>query len=409
MQNYWQFITSSWPLLAFGFVSIFWGNFGQSFFLAWYGAPIQESLGLSAGAYGSLYSAATLGSSVMIMIFGGVIDRQPLRRFASWVALGLFIGCIVMSSAHNTWLLVAGFFLVRLFGQGLLPHTAQTTMARCFDNARGKALSISASGVPVGEIILPLLAVTLIAWLGWHTSWLVWAATVPLIYLPLIYWLLRRSPVEFDPPQLAQHSAVNQSAAKQSGGRREMLADYRFWLALPAVLAPPFLFTGVFIQQGFILQQKAWSPLWLANCFIAFGIAHWLSSLTAGMLVDQFSARRLLPLLMLPLATAMFSLVLFDGNWSALLFMTLLGVTIGTSSPVVGSLWAEVYGTGKLGSIRSLMTSLMMISTAISPVLFGVLIDRGMSLGGLFGGAGAGVLIAGLLVLFSYRHEPVRA
>lgn len=414
MQNYWQFISRSWPLLAFGFVSIFWGNFGQSFFLAWYGAPIQQSLGLSAGAYGSLYSAATLGSSLMIMIFGGMIDRQPLRRFATGVALGLFIGCLVMSVAHNTWVLVAGFFLVRLFGQGLLPHTAQTTMARCFDNARGKALSISASGVPIGEVILPLLAVTCIAWLGWHSSWLVWAATVPLIYLPLIFWLLRRSPIEFDPLQLAQpdsgnQSGVNQSAVNQSGGRREMLADYRFWLALPAVLAPPFLITGVFIQQGFILQQKAWSPLWLANCFIAFGVAHWLSSLTAGMLVDQFSARRLLPLLMLPLAIAMFSLVLFDGSWVALLFMMLLGITVGTSSPVVGSLWAEVYGTGKLGSIRSLMTSLMMISTAVSPVLFGVLIDRGISLGGLFGSAGAGALIAGLLVLFSYRHEPERA
>jgi len=82
---------------------------------------------------------------------------------------------------------------------------------------------------------------------------------------------------------------------------------------------------------------------------------------------------------------------------------------VGTRSPVVGSLWAGVYGPGKLGSIRSLMTSLMMISTAVSPVLFGVLIDRGISLGGLFGSAGAGVLIAGLLVLFSYRHEPLRA
>src|SRR5690606_39243501 len=290
-------------------------NIGDYYSLARYGAPIQASLGLSAGAYGSLYSAAILCSSFMIMFFGGVIDRQPLRRFATCVALGLLIGCLVMSSAHNVWLLAAGFFLVRLFGQGLLPHTAQTTMARWFDNARGKALSISASGVPVGEIMLPLLAVTVIAWLGWHTSWLVWAATVPLIYLPLIFWLLRRSPIEFDPPQLAQpnavnrsavnHNAVNQSAAKPSGGRREMLADSRFWLALPAVLAPPFLVTGVFIQQGFILQQKAWNPLWLANCFIAFGIAHWLSSLTAGMLVDQFSARRLLPLLMLPLAVAM--------------------------------------------------------------------------------------------------------
>jgi MFS family permease len=99
--------------------------------------------------------------------------------------------------------------------------------------------------------------------------------------------------------------------------------------------------------------------------------------------------------------------VWFDGNWLALLFMTLLGITIGTSSPVTGSLWAEVYGTQKLGSIRSLMTSLVMISTAISPILFGVLIDQGISVGTLYGGAGVGVILAGSLVLFSYGRERV--
>lgn len=403
MRTYWQFITQSWPLLAFGFVSIFWGNFGQSFFVSWYGAPIQASLNLSAGAYGSLYSGATLASSLMIMLFGGMIDRIPLRRFAMIVATGLLLACITLSVSYNLWLLFVGFFLLRLFGQGLLPHTAQTTMARCFDNHRGKALSISASGVPVGEVILPILAVALIAALGWRNSWLVLALTVPLIYIPLVHWLLRRSPIAYDPPLLHQPHANN----KNSGGRRQMLKDYRFWLALPAVLAPPFLVTGVFIHQGFILQQKAWSPEWMASCFIAFGVAHWVSSMTAGLLVDRFSARRLLPLLMLPLAIAMFSLVWFEGHWLALLFMTLLGITIGTSSPVTGSLWAEVYGTQKLGSIRSLMTSLVMISTAISPILFGVLIDQGISIGTLYGGAGVGVILAGSLVLFSYGRERV--
>lgn len=403
MRSYWQFLTRSWPLLAFGFVSIFWGNFGQSFFLSWYGTPIQESLELSAGAYGSLYSAATLASSLMMMIFGGTIDRWPLRRFATTAAFGLMLACLVLAMSHTIWLLVIGFFMVRLFGQGFLPHTAQTTMARCFDSDRGKALSISASGVPAGEIILPLLAVAMIAWLGWRNSWLVLALSVPLIYLPLIYWLLRQSTLPVD-----HRPDIQAKTTKPSLGRRQMLTDYRFWLALPAVLAPPFLVTGIFIQQGFLLQQKSWHPQWLASCFIAFGIAHWLSSMTTGVLVDHFSARRLLPVLMVPLAAALLSVVWFQGDWVALLFMSLLGVSIGTSSPVIGSLWAEVYGTGKLGSIRSLMTSLIMVSTAASPILFGVLIDEGMSLATLYGAAGWGVVIAGVMISFSYSAQKPR-
>ena len=166
-----------------------------------------------------------------------------------------------------------------------------------------------------------------------------------------------------------------------------MLRDYRFWLALPTVVSGPFILTGVFIHQGFIIVQKQWDPLWLATCFVVYGIVHWVSSMAAGVLVDRFTARRLLPIIVLPLAGAMFSLAWLNGSWVALLFMTLLGINIGISSPITGALWAEVYGTGKLGSIRSLMTSLGMIATSASPILFGLLI---------------GIVLAGILVWFSY-------
>lgn len=398
MQRYWQFIASSWPLLAFGFVSIFWGNLGQSFFISWYGASIQDSLSLSAGAYGTVYSSATLLSSLVIMAFGGMIDRWPLRRFATLAAIGLTAACVALSAANTLPMLFLGFFLVRLCGQGLFPHTAQTTMARYFDNHRGKALSVSASGVPVGEIVLPLLAVALISAIGWRESWWVLALTIPLIYLPTMYWLLRRAPINEHEAPLSPASTHHHT----SRGRREMLRDYRFWLALPTVVSGPFILTGVFIHQGFIIAQKQWDPLWLASCFIVYGIVHWISSMAAGVLVDRFTARRLLPMIVLPLAGAMFSLAWLDGSWVALVFMTLLGINIGISSPITGALWAEVYGTGKLGSIRSLMTSLGMIATSASPILFGLLIDKGIHAQALFGTAGFGVVLAGILVWFSY-------
>ncbi|WP_049722028.1 MFS transporter [Gilvimarinus polysaccharolyticus] len=398
MTLYLQFIRRNWPLLCFGFVSIFWGNFGQSFFVSWYGAHIQESLGLSAALYGSLYSAGTLGSALTIMAVGGLIDRWPLQRFAAAAGAGLMLACLIMLLSYHALTLLLGFYLLRLCGQGLLPHTAQTTMARYFDGDRGKALSLSASGVPLGEIILPLLAVALIAAVGWRGSWLVFAASVPLLYIPLILYLLRRAPEDTNTPPAQQTNATHDT----SKGRRYMLRDYRFWLALPTVLTAPFIVTGIFIQQSFILTAKNWDPLWLASCFIMYGAAHWLASLFAGVLVDLFSARRLLPFMQLPLIAALAVLALYNGQWVAPVFMILLGSTIGVVGPITGSLWAEVYGIGKLGSLRSLLTAFMVLSTAISPVLFGVLIDAGISVDGLFGSCILGALAASALVIFSY-------
>jgi hypothetical protein len=48
------------------------------------------------------------------------------------------------------------------------------------------------------------------------------------------------------------------------------------------------------------------------------------------------------------------------------------------------------------------MTSLGMIATSASPILFGLLIDNGIHAQALFGTAGLGIVLAGLLVWFSY-------
>lgn len=401
MRQYFRFIAQSWPLLAFGFVSIFWGNFGQSFFISWYGTPIQESMEMSAGRYGSLFSLATLGSGLLILTFGGLIDRFPLRYFATAAALGMALATLVLSLAFHPLILLLGLFLVRLCGQGLLPHTAQTTMARYFDSDRGKALSISASGVPLGEIVLPIIAVALIAAIGWRQSWLVLCLLTLVVYIPLIWWLLRRSSID----TTAKPVTASAQILAQSSGRREMLRDRRFWLVLPTVLSGPFMITATFIHQGYIINQKDWTPTWLATSFIAYGVMHWVASLAAGLLIDRFSAQSLLRVMLLPLIAALFLLAFAEGMWVAPVFMILLAVTIGFAGPVGGALWAEVYGTAKLGSIRSLMSSLMIISTSISPFLFGVLIDWGLDVTSLFGGAGCGLLIAVFLAQFSYRPE----
>lgn len=389
-------------MLGFGFITVFWGNFGQSFFVSWFGNGIQSSLGLSATAYGSAYSMATLASGVVIMLAGGIIDRVPLRHFTAGIALGLTCATFVLSFADNPALLITGFFLLRLFGQGLLPHTGFTTMARYFDDERGKAVSIAGSGIPFGEILLPAIAVALIDKIGWQNSWRAIALTAPLIYLPLALWLLTRAQPKKN-TMFQSAASMPENSLFVSGGRRQLLADYRFWLVLPALLSAPFILTGIFIHQGFILKGKNWSPALMAGCFIVYGAAHWLSSMTTGILVDYWRAARLLPFYLLPMAAGMFITAGLGGAWVAVLLMGALGLTIGSSVPVFGALWAEVYGTSRLGSIRALITALMVLSSSASPALFGYLIDHGISVSRLFELMGAFASVATLLTLFSYR------
>jgi len=405
--SYIPFLRQRWPLLAFGFATVFWGNFGQSFFIGWFGADIQQSLGLSASAYGSAYSGATLLSAFAVAWLGGLIDRVPLRRFVLLACLGLACAGLLLWQASQVWLLVAGLFLLRLFGQSLLPHTGMTTMARSFDADRGKAISLSMSAVPVGEVLLPLLAVLLIRLIGWQATFLLVALSAVLILLPLLLWLLRRAEAA---EGVSAASAQAASAAPVAGttvisGRRLLLSDRRYWLALPALLASPFLMTGIFIHQNFIVASKGWTLDWLATCFVVYGITHWLASLSSGVLVDRFKARRLLPFIGVPLLLALLLLAFVPGWWVALGLMVLLGLGAGASPPITGALWAEVYGTHMLGEIRSVNITMSVLSTAVAPVLFGVVIDAGGGHALLFGACAAYVAIASALLYFSYPRN----
>jgi hypothetical protein len=46
MRDYLQFVRQQWAALLFGFLAVFGGNFGQSFFVGLFGQGIQQTLGL---------------------------------------------------------------------------------------------------------------------------------------------------------------------------------------------------------------------------------------------------------------------------------------------------------------------------------------------------------------------------
>jgi len=404
VRRYLQFLSNNWGLLGFGFLAVFWGNFGQSFFIAWFGAEIQRDLGLSASHYGAAYSVATLASAATVIWLGGMIDRMALRRYALLVAFGLAVATAALSQAQGLLTLLLGFFLLRLFGQALLPHTGITTMARLFAQARGKALSVAMSGVPVGEIVLPIVAVALVAMIGWQFTFLLVSLLTVVFLMPMFSWLLRRGlPDAGRSVDHRQETSDGSSVGLAPGpGRGEVLADYRFWLALPALMTGPFLITGIFIHQNFLVEQKGWTLSWLASSFVAYGVTHWLSSLLAGALVDRFSVLRLLPFMLLPMLAAITVAAWLPGWWSAPLMMVLLGMAAGGAPPITGSLWPMIYGTARLGAIRSMNMAIMVMATSVSPVLFGYFIDDGMSAAMLFGACAVYVLLALLLLLFSY-------
>ncbi|MFT7484323.1 MAG: MFS family permease, partial [Candidatus Paceibacteria bacterium] len=191
LNSYLRLLRSEPRLLAFGFVLTFFSSFGQTFFISLFGGEIRSNFGLSNTDYGLTYSVATLCSGLTIIRIGRKIDTVDLRRFTLLLCAGLFAACALVAGARGVAVLSVGFFLLRLCGQGLLSHAALTSMSRYFGRQRGKALSIAGLGFPVGEAILPILAVLAIGSIGWREAWSVAAGAVVVCLVPAVIYCLR--------------------------------------------------------------------------------------------------------------------------------------------------------------------------------------------------------------------------
>ncbi len=359
--------------LAGGFLLTLFSSFGQTFFISLSAGNIREEYGLSHGGFGTLYMVATLGSALTLPRLGQIVDRYSVKHVALFIIPMLALAAVSMAFSTNVILLAFTIYLLRLFGQGMLTHTSFTAMGRWFSAQRGRAVSVVTLGHNTGEAVFPLIFVAVAVTVGWRNTWLMAAAALVLVALPVIVSLIavERAPRASDP--------VARISDARDWTRAEALRDPVFYLLFLGVMAPSFIGTVIFFHQVYLVELRGWSLELFAGTFTLMAVMTATFALISGQLIDRFSAVALLPAFLIPLGLACLILGFFDGQWSAFAFMALLGVSWGFSSTLFGALWPEIYGTKHLGSIRALAVAIMVFASAMGPGLTGLLIDRGVS------------------------------
>jgi MFS family permease len=384
--------------VAGGFLLTFFSSFGQTYFISLSAGDIRAEYGLSHGGFGTLYMLATLASAATLPQLGKIVDRISVASTVLLAAPVLAVACILMAWSSSLVLLVIAVYLLRLFGQGMFTHIAMTAMGRWFAAQRGRAISLTAIGVNLGEAVFPISFVGLAALLGWRGSWLLAAAVLLVVALPVIYGLLK---VERTPQSVALDP---DRPAARDWTRAEVVRDPLFWASLSGVLAPPFIGTTIFFHQVYLSELRGWEPSVFAASFAIMSSMTILFALIAGQLVDRFSATRLLPSFLVPLSLSCFVLASTDAPWGAYAFMALMGISYGFSSTLFGALWPELYGSKHLGGIRSLIVAFMVFATAMGPGLTGALIDAGISYPGQIAAMGVySVAVIMIMTLVSRR------
>ena len=372
-----MFKSLSLKVIIFGFIFTFFSSFGQSFFLGLFNSSIRETLLITHGQFGSIYASATLLSSFLLIWVGKKIDDINIFRFALYVTLLLAFSCFFFSKISSVVFLFIAVFLMRFSGQGLMSHTATTTISRFFTKSRGKALSIGWFGLSTAEFILPVLIVYLLTLTAWQNIWLSISVLI-LFFLPFIAFALIKN-LNFDSREDVNDKNFVEKEIK-NWTRVEVLKDYRFYIVCLNMLAMPWIATGVFVYQSYITESKEWGEFVIAQSFMAYSVLSVITLLGSGFLIDKFTSRKLLIFMNIPLLISMLVLFYLDISISAFIFLGLIGISNGLANVLGSSTWAEIYGVKYIGSIKALTTALMVFSTAFGTALFGLLIDKGFTI-----------------------------
>ena len=371
-----MFKSLSLKVIVFGFIFTFFSSFGQSFFLGMFNSSIRDTLSITHGQFGTIYASATLLSSFVLVWVGKKIDDVNILKFASYVIIFLSISCFLFSKISSVIFLFFGIFLMRLAGQGLTTHTGTTTISRYFEKNRGRALSIGWLGLSAAEFILPVLIVFLLTFIEWRDIW-VSISILVIIILPIVSYILVKD-IKLDTREESKN--IDSFKEIKQWKRIEVLKDYRFYIICMSMLAMPWIATGSFVYQSFILDSKNWGPYIIAQSFMAYSIFSVVTLFFSGFLIDKFTSRKLLIYMNIPLFIATIVIFYFKNPITSFVFFGLIGITNGFANVLGSSTWAEIYGVKYIGSIKALTSALMVFSTAFGTALFGILIDAGFTI-----------------------------
>jgi len=388
--------------IAFGFLLALSSGFGQTFFISLFNPELRKTFSLSHGDIGALYSIGTLLSAITVIWLGKLIDQVNLKTYTGFVTVGLAIACFVTAHVQSALMLAIAFYLLRLFGQGLSGHTGITTVTRQTTKYRGRGVSVAALGFSSAEIVLPLLTFYLISKLDWRGAWNIYGL-IQLVGITLAtQWLLLG---------MAGNSKTSDEYAtdQHSWNRSQVMRDRRFWCVAPAIFSPPILSTALVFHQQSLAAAKGFELSQWATAIAAYSIAAVTTSLIAGVLVDKYSAAKIVRLYLVPFICSLLVTSVFNVPMLPFIYYGLIGATVGISMPTINSLWLELYGSQHIGSIRALTHACMVFGTAIGPLVFGHLLDNGVSWNALLIASAVWMLLATFIMLqvnLNWRQAP---
>ncbi len=376
-----SFVNKNKGILLFSILQVFFSAPGQTFLISLCVTTIFNDLNISLSLFAGLYSAATLSASLLLNPAGQLLDRLPLKKIVKINVVMMSLGCVILAVSTNITFLFIGFFILRLFGQGVFGLTASTTLGKAFQKNRAKALGIMTLGFPLSEAIYPCLVISILSVSNWRVLYLIFATSFLLLMWPCQHFLLSKTTYkegEYLPGESIGN--VDKEAKSRDKTLSHVMRDYKFYLIVLASFVPPVIMTGLFFHQITLFKIHAWPVTSLAFGITIYAIAKMFGSLSLSAQVDKHGPVLFFAIVVLLMSLGTALAAIGGPIYMSYIYLGLLGFALGLSGPVMNCVWPNMYGTKHLGSIKGYTSTFRNGFTALGPLPPALAMDAGYDL-----------------------------
>lgn len=368
----WVILFVSWTLMFFT------AGLSQAFgvFLK----PMTEEFGWDRSSFALAMSLFAVVSAVVPPFAGRLADRYGPRLILTAGALLNGIGMILMAFTSSLWYVYLIYGGVIGLGFGVAGQSTNAALlARWFVKRRGMALSVSSTGLGMGQLILLPLATLLIISFSWRTSFVVIGAA-SLVMVPICFFMLRRP----DPPD-GHHEASETGDVTSAESaclaaeliRRDTRIAFRsrdFWLLIGGFMGCGFTIYLLMTHVAALATDRGISATQAGTALGLVGGTSLVSGVIVGSLSDRIGRKHLLAGLYLLRAAAVVVLMAADSVSALYLFAVMFGLSRANGA-LVSAAVIDLYGRRAVGSILGYTTMFHQLFAAMGAFAGGLAFD----------------------------------
>jgi len=349
-----------------------------------YVSVLRDEFGWSKTALSIGYSLQPVQSGLLGPVQGWMIDRWGPKRVMS-VGMILFGAGFMLFSQVNSLTTFYLTFIVMAIGASLSGFMSiTTTLVQWFERRRATAMSISQTGMSVGGMLVPIVALSLTTF-GWRETAFASGVIVLVVGLPLAQ-LMRTEPEQYgllpDGATAGEVNAVTGVADAATSDRfdftaKEALRTRSFWLISFGHATALLVVSAVMVHLVLHLQEGMGYSLSQATSVIAvLTLLTAIGQIAGGFLGDRFEKRIIAALAMFGHSAGLLALAWGESLLWVIVFTFSHGIAWGMRGPLMQAMRADYFGRKNFGTIMGYSSMIIMVGMVSGPLVAGLMADH---------------------------------